>query len=214
MDETRNPNQQYGVPLAIYQQRYKTLDPEDISRRTGVIYDAARGVFPLTVLGFQIDAAWPEYSLTPRSPDICPGELYGDKAQILLIRYLIEGTKAETAGTFIPYRELPWGDVYDQNFQGRCRARLAFGFNGKLDAFKKACHSLGGVPLKKGDASYDLRFVPGVTVRLILWSGDEEFPPQSQWLFSDNTPLAFTAEDVACMGDVIIGALKEMAKKQ
>ena len=73
---------------------------------------------------------------------------------------------------------------------------------------------MGGVPLEKGDAAYDLRFVPGVTVRLILWSGDEEFPPQSQWLFSDNTSLAFTAEDVACMGNVIIGALKEMAKKQ
>jgi hypothetical protein len=72
---------------------------------------------------------------------------------------------------------------------------------------------LGGVPVKKGDAAFDLRFIPGVTVRLILWSGDEEFPPQSQWLFSDNTPLAFSAEDVAGMGDVIIGALKEMSKR-
>lgn len=212
MDETRNPNQQYGVPLAIYQERYRALDPEEISRRSGVPYDSSLNVFSMTVMGFDLLASWPEFTLKPQDVR-CPSVLCGDEVQILLIRYLIEGSKAEPTGAFFSYRELPWGEVYDQNFQGRCRARLAHGFNGKLDVFKKACQYLGGVPIKKGDAAYDLRFIPGVTIRLILWSGDEEFPPQSQWLFSDNTPLAFTAEDVACMGDVIIGSLKEMAKR-
>jgi len=32
-------------------------------------------------------------------------------------------------------------------------------------------------------------------------------------LFSDNTPLAFSAEDVAVIGDTVIGALKETAKR-
>lgn len=214
MPETRNPDQQYGVPLGIYQERYKTLDPEETVRRAGVPFDAARGVFTLTVLGFQIDAAWPEFSLVPRDPEACPHALYNKEALILVIRYLLEGTKAESTGAFLPYRELPWGDVYDKNFQGRCRARLAFGFGNTLESFKKACEALGGIPHDKGDASYDLPVLPGLTVRLILWSGDDEFPPQSQWLFSDNMPLAFTAEDVACMGDVIIGSLKEIAKKQ
>ncbi|SHI01326.1 protein of unknown function [Sporobacter termitidis DSM 10068] len=209
----RNPNQQYGVPLAIYQERYGALDPEEVSRRAGVPFDPARGVFTLTVLGFEIDAAWPEFSLAPRDAERCPSALYDKEGRILLIRYLIEGTMAEPTGAWLPYRELPWGDVYDRNFQGRCIKRLAFGFGAKPGEFARACQALGGVPYDKGDASYDLAFLPHVTVRLILWSGDDEFPPQSQWLFSDNMPLAFTAEDVACMGDVIIGALKEIGKK-
>ncbi len=212
MDDTRNHNQLYGVPLSIYQERYRALDPQEASHRTGAPFDAASGAFTLTVLGYTINAAWPEFVLAPGDPEACPRELYGTKAQILLLRHLLEGTGAEATGSFMPYRELPWGSVYDQQFTGRCMMRLAFGFGSKLDAFKKACGALGGIPYAKGDAAFDLPFLPGLTVRLILWAGDEEFPPQSQWLFSDNMMLAFTAEDVACMGDIIIGSLKEMAK--
>jgi hypothetical protein len=222
MEPNKDPNQLYGVPLSIYQERYRALDPQEASRRTGVPFDpshcaetqgAFAGRFTLILLGYRIHAAWPDFELTPAEPEACPRELYGTKAQILLIRHLLEGTAAAASGAFLPYRELPWGSVYEQQFTGRCMMRLAFGFGSKPDAFTKACQAIGGVPYTKGDASCDLPFLPGLTVRLILWSGDDEFPPQSQWLFSDNTPLAFTAEDVACMGDVIIGALKETAKR-
>jgi hypothetical protein len=213
MEDKRAPNQQYGVPLAIYQERYQALDPAEVTRRTCVPFDTARGVFELTVLGFALDAAWPEFSLCPADPEACPRDLYGSGAKILMIRYLLEGALAAPCGTFLPYRELPWGSVYDQNFQGRCIKRLAFAFGSKLDLFAKSCEALGGTPHPKADASYDLPFLPALTVRLLLWSGDDEFPPQSQWLFSDNTPLAFSAEDVAVIGDVTIGALKEMGKR-
>ncbi|MEG2633391.1 MAG: DUF3786 domain-containing protein, partial [Oscillospiraceae bacterium] len=35
----------------------------------------------------------------------------------------------------------------------------------------------------------------------------EEFMPSAQILFSDNFALAFTAEDMAVVGDISIGAL-------
>jgi hypothetical protein len=41
---------------------------------------------------------------------------------------------------------------------------------------------------------------------------DDEFPPSAQFLFSDNTPAAFNAEDLAAVGDVIIGTLKEISR--
>lgn len=211
MSDQKLNNQKIEVPLGIYKERYAKLDPEEVTRRTGVPFD--RSYFTMTVLGFTLRAAWPEFSLEPADRESCPCSLYSNEGAILSLRYLLEGRRAEATGTWLPYRELPWGDVYDQNFQGRCIKRLAFGFGFKLDTFKKACEALGGTPHDKGDVSYDLQFIPGVTVRLILWSGDDEFPPQSQFLFSDNTPLAFTAEDVAVIGDVTIGAMKEIAKK-
>jgi hypothetical protein len=213
MTEKKEIGQQVGVPLSIYQERYGKLDPAEVTRRTGVPFDAERGAFILTILGFKLYAAWPEFALTPEDAENCPRDLYGGEALILGIRYLLEGARELPRGNWLPYRELPWGDVYDRNFQGRCIKRLAFAFGPKPDVFAKACEVLGGVKYSKGDVSYDLEFVPGVTVRLILWSGDDEFPPNSQWLFSDNTPLAFTAEDVAGVGDMICGALKELSKK-
>ena len=47
---------------------------------------------------------------------------------------------------------------------------------------------------------------------MILWEGDEEFPPSSQILFSDNFPVAFQAEDMAVVGDISINMLKALAK--
>ncbi|MDO5332124.1 MAG: DUF3786 domain-containing protein, partial [Bacillota bacterium] len=55
---------------------------------------------------------------------------------------------------------------------------------------------------------YDIDIVKGLTVRLIIWEGDDEFAPQAQVLFSDNFPKAFAAEDIAVVGDVLINALK------
>ncbi|MDR0839053.1 MAG: DUF3786 domain-containing protein, partial [Oscillospiraceae bacterium] len=60
-----------------------------------------------------------------------------------------------------------------------------------------------------GDASADLPLTGGITARLILHSGDEEFPPDAQILFSDNVSAAWDAEDLAVMGEVMISALKE-----
>ena len=55
-------------------------------------------------------------------------------------------------------------------------------------------------------------FYPGYQIQMILWEGDDEFPPSSQILFSDNFPVSFAAEDMAVMGDVIIGSLKAFLK--
>jgi hypothetical protein len=132
--------------------------------------------------------------------------------QILAIRYIIAGAAAPPSGAFKAYRELPWGELYDANFQGRCIARFAYGFGFKPDKFENAAEALGGVKLDLGDRSFDLPFLGGVICRFILWAPDDEFPPSSQILFSDNTQVAFNAEDLAGVGDVIISALKEMSR--
>lgn len=205
-------NNKQLVPLGIYQARFKALDPSEVSTRTGVPFDRDIGTFTLNVLGFTLTATWPDFTLTPEDKEHTPPILFSLESQILLIRHLIEGAHAPLSGKYLSYRELPWGDVYDGNFQGRCIKRLAFGYGSKLDAFAKAAEKLGGVRFDRGDVSYDLPFFKDLSVRMTLWSGDDEFPPTSQILFSDNTPLAFTAEDVAVLGDVVIGALKQLAK--
>ena len=203
-------NQQTEAPLEYYHAKYMELDPEEAAKRTGLDFDAAAGRFTLCVLGFNMYASWPELNLTPADEQSCPKVLYDFEMQILVARFLIEGADAPTGGKFKSYRELPWGGVYDANFQRRCVKRLAFSFGTRLDEFAKAAGKLGGQRLGLGDVSYDLPFAGGVICRLILWAPDEEFPPSAQFLFSDNTPAAFNAEDLAAVGDIIITALKEM----
>ena len=68
------------------------------------------------------------------------------------------------------------------------------------------------IPVKHGDIAYEVEIFPEYKIQMILWEGDEEFPPSSQILFSDNFPVSFQAEDMAVMGDVIIGSLKAYLK--
>ena len=206
-------NQMQDAPLEYYQAKFRELNPEETAKRTGLEYNAESGYFTLKTLGHTIYAGWPEFELKPADKESCPKILYGFSMQILVMRFLIAGAAAPASGEFKAYRDLPWGELYDANFQGRCIARLAYGFGFKLDKFEKAAEALGGVKQELGDVSFDMPFMSGVVCRLILWAPDDEFPPSSQFLFSDNTQVAWNAEDLAGVGDVLIGALKEVSNK-
>ena len=58
-----------------------------------------------------------------------------------------------------------------------------------------------------------IEIYPDYQVQMLLWEGDDEFPPSSQILFSDNFPVSFQAEDMAVMGDVIIRGSESIWKK-
>ena len=100
-----------------------------------------------------------------------------------------------------------------RHLHGRCILRLTYGFGFKPDAFRKGMEAMGAKEVKMGDHAYQFEILDQLSVIFILWEGDEEFRPSVQILFSDNFPQAFEAEDVAHIGDISIGALKELAKR-
>jgi hypothetical protein len=57
------------------------------------------------------------------------------------------------------------------------------------DGFLKKGLVLGGVALEHGDASVKLFPLPRVPVVLILWRGDEEFPPRADILFDSSAEI-------------------------
>lgn len=194
------------VPFEHYTALFEKLEPIEASERCGVKYDGGRQTFTLRLLYVDYEIAWPRFSI--RS-DVKDGfALFNLPAQMLLIRYLLEGRRSVGTGEFLPYREMPWGEVYLKPFTGRCLSRAAFTFGTRLEAFKSAAAQLPAIPLDKGDASFQFEIMPGYEVRLIVWEGDDEFPPNSQMLFSDNFPKAFSAEDRTVVGDILISDLK------
>lgn len=202
------------IPFEHYLEAFRKADPMEIAERCGVPYDENKGVFSIRLMGVNYTVAWPSYDIQHEEEErigYYPLETRAN-ARILLLRFLTEGGAAPTTGKFLTYREVPWGEVYFKQFQGRCLFRLAFGFGNKLQVFRQIMERVGASPIGSGDAGYDLEFMPGLQVRLILWEGDDEFPPSAQILFSDNFPVAFTqGEDMAVVGDVTIDMLKALS---
>lgn len=202
------------IPFEHYLEVFRKADPMEIAERCGVPYDKNAGTFSIRLMGVNYTVAWPSYDIQHEEEErigYYPLETRAN-ARILLLRFLTEGGAAPTTGKFLTYREVPWGEVYFKQFQGRCLFRLAFGFGNKLQVFRQIMERVGASPIGSGDAGYDLEFMPGLQVRLILWEGDDEFPPSAQILFSDNFPVAFTqGEDMAVVGDVTIDMLKALS---
>lgn len=199
------------VPFEHYVALFRQANPVDISNRTNVPYNRERQCFTICFMNTPYRVTWPDYQITHLEETVGYYPLEDMvAAKILILRYLLEGCYAPASGKFFTYREMPWGEVYFRQFQGRCIMRLAFGFGNKLQKFQEVMEKLGAVRLTDGDCSYQLELLEGLFLRFILWEGDEEFPPSSQILFSDNFPLAFAGEDMAVVGDITIGTFKKL----
>ncbi|MCL2663683.1 MAG: DUF3786 domain-containing protein [Oscillospiraceae bacterium] len=203
----------WDISFEMHVEKYSEIDPVEAAKRTNIEFDSELSRFILNILGFKLYAEWPVFKLIPANDNnkTCPKALYDFEMQVLAMRVLYLGSHAPPTGIFKAYRELPWGTVYDDNFNGRCIKRFAFGFGFKPEVFAKSAEQLDGKKVDFGDVAYDFPFLGDVTVRLILWKPDDEFPPSAQILFSDNCVIMYNAEDLAAVGDVIISALKEIS---
>lgn len=214
MDFPYEKDSKERMPYEHYMEIYRGLNPEDISSRANIPYNAESRTFTLRLMGVTYQVSWPDYEvrhLDRENLQYYPLEGAAN-ARILVLRYLTEGAAAPATGKFLTYREVPWGEVYFKQFQGRCLFRLAYGFGNKLQKFREIMEKLGARKLPHGDAGYEFEFLNGLYLQFLLWEGDEEFPPSAQILFSDNFPVAFVmGEDMAVVGDVSIGALKALS---
>lgn len=201
-------------PYEYYLKTYQEIDPKEISERTGFFYDEEKKVFTVVFMGSTYEISFPDYKISHKEDEkgVYPLE-EAMNAKIFMVRYLSEKAKAPSSGKFLTYREVPWGEVYFRQFQGRCLMRLAFSYGNKLEAFKKVMTAMGAKPLEQGDCAFELEFMEGFFIRLILWEGDDEFPPSSQILFSDNFAVTFAAEDLAVAGDICINMIKAVERK-
>lgn len=202
-----HPNNKIEEPLSYYRKIIEDVDPIAIAARTGLFYDEDSQTFAIKLVGRDVEITWPDgkaaYSDT--------GETVTPYAEILLLRILVDGNLAPASGKFLPYTDIGWGESYWKAFNGRCIGRLSHMFANAVD-FSKCAESLGATRVDEGDAAYDIEFVDGVFMRLIIWEADDEFPLSAQILFSDNTPVTFTSEDAAVMGDILLGELSAAKK--
>ena len=160
--------------------------------------------FYVNLLGREFAISHPDYAIRA----IDGGAIPPLATQTFLLRYLLESKKVYWCGTWKTFREMPWGEMYIKPYTGRVLTRAAYSFSFKLAKFAEACEKLGGIKLPHGDAGYQLELVPGFHVQILIWQGDEEFPPNAQVIYSDNFADGFAAEDRVVAGDILISTIK------
>ena len=199
MEPIYGKNNKEELPLEYYLAKFREGDPQEMADRCALPFDGER--FTIRLMGDTFTVSHPDY------------DIQGDRAptnpeRILFLRYLLDGRSTPPTGAFLTYREFPWGEVYLQQFTGRCIKRFAFSYNGRTELLGRIMERLPAHPVKMGDIGYELELMDGLSMQLILWQGDDEFTPNAQILFSQNIRDAFTAEDMANIGDIVLNRMK------
>ncbi len=196
-------NHKEEVPFAHYEEKFRAMDAASAAGRLeDVTWDGKE--FTVSLLGRSFAIAHPDYAI--RALD--GGALPPLPTQTFLLRYLLEGKTTPWAGQWKTFREMPWGEMYIKPYTGRVLTRAAFTFGTRVAAFKAAAEKMGALPLKHGDAGYQFPLVGGYEMQILVWEGDEEFPPNAQVLYSDNFAQGFAAEDRVVAGDILISTIK------
>ena len=196
-------NHKEEVPFAHYEEQFRLLDPRDALDRLNDI-SFSGGEFTVKLLGREFAIAHPDYAI--RALD--GGAIPPLPTQTFLLRYLLESRSVAWGGQWKTFREMPWGEMYIKPYTGRVLTRAAFTFGTRIAAFRAACEKMGAEPVPHGDAGFRFEFVGGYRMQILVWEGDDEFPPNAQVLYSDNFAEGFAAEDRVVAGDILISTIK------
>lgn len=127
--------------------------------------------------------------------------------KILILHYLTLASGVPLSGKPISFQELPEGATYQRTFSKRSIAPLVKHFGDKPQKLVEIAGRLGGQKADYGDAAVTVNGFKLVPVTLVLWGGDEEFPPSGNILFDDTIPHYLSTYDITVLCDAIVWRL-------
>ncbi|MCX5634550.1 MAG: DUF3786 domain-containing protein [Planctomycetota bacterium] len=155
------------------------LDGAKIAQNAKCQYDSSRNRYILTMLNA-------EYAVNVASKEViavkssAPAQFL---EQLVILVYLINAKDLPQAGELVKAETFPSGEFFFKGIHSLPTAKLekAFGENPQL--LYQAAHSLVTKKCEFGDASIELYLLPTVSMTIVLWKGDDEFPARASILF-------------------------------
>ena len=132
--------------------------------------------------------------------------------QILILHYMLSSAPAALTDNWVSYREIPGASFYYSAFVKRAIDPLKKDFGQNVDGLLRAGEDLGGKIIDTGDAGYEFKLFPNVSVRLILWAGDEEFPAEANIVFNENIGEILSPEDIAWLAGMLVYRLIALSR--
>lgn len=183
--------------------RLRRTSPITLASHTGANYLPAgsqQGTFYLPFWSQEVSLTYPEFI----GRDSRTGELLGTMAQALLAYYFTISDGTEQTGQWISFSELPSGRFYTAAFQGYTGGELVKVFGIDEHGFTKSATQIGGrqprLDKVLGDEAFAFQVFPYVTLLVVCWLGDEDFPPSYRILFDAAVSHHLSTDACAILG--------------
>jgi Domain of unknown function (DUF3786) len=202
----------YKNALEIARQEFRQKDPEAMALRSGTHFsnDPQGGILVVPFINRRITVSWPGGQITGPDPD----RDLPLQEQVLVMHYLLRVSDTPLAMTWITFREIPSGEFYYSAFVKRAKEPLVKTFGDRPQLLAELGTQMGGTQWEEGDVSVYFQAFPKIPVCLVLWAGDDEFPPDGNILFDASISQFLSAEDVAVLSGMVIYPLVGMAYKK
>jgi hypothetical protein len=202
----------YRAALELGKKDLHDKDPNQIADQSGADIETnsqGKTLLTLDFLNKKVAITWPALGFSFRGSD----EEVSIQQQVLILHYLNGCKGSEITGEWIAYQEVPDGRFYLDAFLRRAKNPMVQSFGDQPELLVElATKAYGARRFDHGDLSVVVQAFPKVPVALILWKGDDEFPPEGNILFDRNISGIFSAEDIAWLGGMIIYPLIGMSR--
>ena len=116
--------------------------------------------------------------------------------KILILHYFIQAKGTPISNKMITYRELREGANYFPTFSKRAIKPLVDYFGKEPRRLLDVAGTLGGQKADYGDAAVTINAFSQVPITLVVWRGDEEFPPNGNIMFDSTISNYLSTEDI------------------
>jgi hypothetical protein len=181
----------------------RKIDPQLLALRTGSIYvpvNQGQGSFHLRYWDRMLSLTYPEFV----ARDDRSGERLGALDQAMLAYYFALSDGTPQSGIWISFSDLPDGRFYTQAFQGYTGDKLVKIMGNDETGFATAAGVVRGQELAPGKGLGDRAFVfqalPFVSLLVVCWLGDEDFPPSYRLLFDGAAENHLSTDACAILG--------------
>lgn len=166
------------------------LDPADVCRNACVAFDNLSGSYVLRSLGMDLHIDPGNKKIHCNAPEETRLiEKIGYFSIMSVLWYLVGSRETTLSGKLIKPENLKGGLLFFRGTHVLPLDRLASRYQDDKDGFILRGEELGGERSGYGDASVRLVPLPRVPVVIILWRGDDEFPPRADLLFDSTCEL-------------------------
>ncbi len=196
----------YEIAYSRAAEQLRRLDVREVCERCGLT--GSPGGLLVPYLGGECEVSLPDVRFDPDELPLME--------KILILHYLTgTGAPEGSAGSpeeapareYVSYKNLPGAAFYYQPYRKRGTARILKAFGDRPRDVVEASSVLGGVEHDMGDVSVLLRVFPRIDAVLVLYRGDEEFPPEAEILYRYDVARYLSLEDVAVVSGILAGRL-------
>lgn len=123
--------------------------------------------------------------------------------KVLILHYLNSAKGTPLTNKLITFRELPEGNIYSPTFNKRTIKPLLDYFGKAPQRLVEVSQKLGGRKADYGDTAVTINTFSRVPITIILWRGDDEFPPQGNVVFDATISDYLPTEGITVLCEII-----------